>query len=125
MAFVFGVNYLGVWILNYVLKGIFERERPSLPHLVDADFFSFPSGHAMHSLAFFGLLAYHLWKKRMIHSYILWGLTGGLILLIGVSRVYLGVHYPIDIVAGYMAGLAWLFLSVCLYQFIAQKEQKR
>ncbi|MEW9673478.1 phosphatase PAP2 family protein [Ammoniphilus sp. 3BR4] len=119
IALIFLVNYLGVHVLNDLLKEFFERERPSLYHLVSEDSYSFPSGHAMNSLAFYALLAYHFCKKQYNESDLLiplWLFSGILILLIGTSRIYLGVHYFTDIIGGYLSGLTWLFISIYLYK---------
>jgi membrane-associated phospholipid phosphatase len=100
----------GAQLLNDVLKATFQRTRPNpTTFLIPAQAFSFPSGHAMVSAAFYGYLAYlgwHLFRRRAVR--IAWVLALGLlVLLIGLSRVYLGVHYVTDVVAGYAAGLVW------------------
>ncbi len=103
---------LGSTLLNGLLKVTYHRPRPLVPHLVPAHGLSFPSGHAMVAASFWGLLWWlarrHLpggWRRTAA----LWGLPL-LALLIGGSRVYLGVHYASDVVAGFAAGLAWLGL---------------
>ncbi|MDR6552082.1 phosphatase PAP2 family protein [Paenibacillus qinlingensis] len=102
------LGVLGAWGLNTGLKGLIERDRPSSDGwLVEVDGFSFPSGHAMVSLLFYGLLAYLLWVNvRQTWKSAWWipTVAGFVILCIGVSRIYLGVHYPSDVLAGYMAG---------------------
>lgn len=108
------VNILGVRFLNTCIKGIYQRERPSLEHLVDAPFYSFPSGHAMNSIATYGMLAFlfllivHNRKIKILSVF----LASIIILLIGTSRIYLGVHFPLDVIAGYLAGAAWLTLLI-------------
>lgn len=104
------VDLLGVWLLNEGLKRVFHRARPTATRLVAASGYSFPSGHAMVAFAFFGLLAYLLWRRLRpgIGRVMVILLAGLLVLGIGVSRIYLGVHYPTDIVAGYAAGAFWL-----------------
>ncbi|MEJ7657402.1 MAG: phosphatase PAP2 family protein [Thermoleophilaceae bacterium] len=112
-AVVMGVAVAGGEALNTALKLAFERQRPSFADsLGTAAGFSFPSGHAMVSLVVYGALAYYVsaairarWAKVLV---VLSGL--GLILAIGFSRIYLGVHYPSDVLAGYSAGLAWLMV---------------
>ncbi|MBE5662915.1 phosphatase PAP2 family protein [Staphylococcus sp. SS60] len=102
-------------VLNPVLKNIFDRERPTLLRLIDITGFSFPSGHAMGSTAYFGSGIYIL--NRLGHGNskgILIGLCAVMILLISISRVYLGVHYPTDIIAGMIGGVFCIILSTLL-----------
>lgn len=91
--------------LNEGLKSFVQRERP-LHQLVEVTGYSFPSGHAMVGLAFYGLLAYllcrHLRNGTLRYTLIIFFML--LVLVIGVSRIYLGVHYPSDVLAGFAAG---------------------
>jgi undecaprenyl-diphosphatase len=107
------VATLGGWALSLVLKSAFERPRPELvPHLMRVYFSSFPSGHSMMSAVVFGTLGSLLSSmvtKRRLKFYFL-GLAATLSVLVGASRVYLGVHYPTDVLAGWSAGLAWATL---------------
>lgn len=100
-------------IINTLLKNIFQRPRPQFYPLITERDFSFPSGHAMDSFVFYMALSYLIYqitknKKLFVLTTILSFL---LVLLIGVSRVYLGVHYPTDILGGYICGFI-LSLSV-------------
>ena len=99
-------------ILNPLLKNIFDRERPTLLRLIDISGFSFPSGHAMGSTSFFGSAMY-IAQRRASGSTkgVIIGLCVALILLISISRVYLGVHYPTDIIAGIIGGAFCIVLS--------------
>jgi undecaprenyl-diphosphatase len=100
----------GAQVLNSILKGLFQRTRPS-PHLglLPGQSFSFPSGHAMVSAAFYVFLAYLGWRVLRGGWRVVWvGLIALLVLLIGLSRMYLGVHYPTDVLAGYAAGFVWV-----------------
>lgn len=102
---------------NYTIKFIFMRERPSVEHLVKETHYSFPSGHSMGSMLFYGtciILAYYFIQKRPWRILIQL-LLALLILTIGWSRVYLGVHYPTDIIGGYLLGLAWIWFSYPIY----------
>ncbi len=105
----------GAGVLDAILKVWFHRDRPSVDWaLAHEPTFSFPSGHATLSLVVFGMLLYLI--LRMSHSWRL-DVTATLIALplilaIGVSRVYLGVHYPSDILAGYLAGAVWLLAVI-------------
>jgi len=102
---------LGGGLLDGMLKLIFHRQRPTwdVP-IITAHGFSFPSGHAMGSLVAYGMLAYVVWLAlgRTWERVTLAGCTLLLILLIGLSRMYLGVHYFSDVMAGYAAGTVWL-----------------
>lgn len=104
-------------LLNLFLKDLFGRERPDVLPLLEEETFSFPSGHAMNSFIFYTSLSFFVFRKinHPVKKWLLISLSGLLILLIGVSRVYLGVHYPSDVVAGYIAGL-WWFATVVLFK---------
>ena len=106
------LSLLGALLLNLGLKGLWQRARPSLwegiPFLPDH---SFPSGHATLSMAFF--LAVMLISQTSPHRRWIVLLGGLLALLIGLSRLYLGVHYPIDVVGGWLLALGW---TVGLYR---------
>jgi membrane protein DedA with SNARE-associated domain/membrane-associated phospholipid phosphatase len=102
--------FLGSWlaavagsaVLNHLLKGLFDRPRPYFEHpLLIETSYSFPSGHAMES---FAVLALRSWKARVA---VVFG-AALLVMLIGFSRLYLGVHYISDVLAGYAAGGVWL-----------------
>lgn len=109
-AIMVAVSAGGASIMNYLLKLAFHRDRPVLPTLVQATGFSFPSGHTMVSIAFYGMLAFLLWVnfKREKRLYLIIFLLSLLVLTIGISRIYLGVHYPSDVLAGFAAGGFWL-----------------
>ena len=107
-------------LLMLSLKFIFQRPRPLLPLLNEARGLSFPSGHAFMSFSFFGLLIYiiyeevkNVWLKWLIIFFI-----ACLILSIGLSRVYLRVHYASDVLAGFCVGLMWLLLSLWILKKI-------
>lgn len=103
---------------NYLIKFAFQRPRPSVPHLVTETHFSFPSGHAMGSMLFYGTLIVILPilisnPRLRLAAQILLGL---LILLVGISRIYVGVHYPTDILGGYLLGTAWILGTYPTFQ---------
>jgi undecaprenyl-diphosphatase len=99
--------------LNAALKGAFERPRPSFDEpLATAAGFSFPSGHAMVSLTVYGALAFVIATRAGTRraQVLVVGAAVALVLAVGFSRIYLGVHYASDVLAAYCAGLAWLTL---------------
>lgn len=101
-------------LLMSVLKQLFGRHRPLVPLLEEAKGLSFPSGHAMMSMTFYGLLIYIIWEhvEQLGLRLTLVFLLMCLILMIGVSRIYLNVHYASDVAAGFSLGLVWLVLAV-------------
>lgn len=114
--------------LNLVLKAVFARERPVFADpLVVERFYSFPSGHAMLSMICYGLFAYFLMgrlRRTRVKALVL-ALALVAILMIGFSRLYLGVHFFSDVVAGYLAGGAWLFACIAALAYIRQRQLVR
>lgn len=108
---------LGSGLSNHFLKLVYQRPRPTLPHLVTETSFSFPSGHATAAMIFLGSLIFLMSKvtTNKVLQKCLQVLCGGLILLIGLSRIYLGVHFPSDILGGYLWGATWLFATYPFY----------
>ena len=111
------VSTAGSIVLTTVLKSVFQRARPELfDSGYHASFFSFPSGHATVAVGFYGMLtlvlAYRLQGTARWAVAILGILV---VLLIGFSRLYLGVHYPTDVLAGYLAALLWLVCVGAVY----------
>ena len=106
------INLISIFILNQTLKLIFNRPRPEGNRLIEASGYSFPSGHSMVSMAFYGLLIYLAYKKIKNRKlkYIICVLLTLLILVIGVSRIYLGVHYATDVIGGFLISLAYLII---------------
>jgi len=105
---------IGGVILMALLKEIFNRPRPLIPLLAPVKGLSFPSGHAMMSVSFYGLLIFLVWEN-ITNRTLKWVLTIFLllfILLIGFSRIYLRLHYFSDVIAGFAAGVIWLTLSI-------------
>lgn len=99
-------------VANLVLKALVARPRPEGFRLAQASGFSFPSGHSMAAMAFFGLIIWFVWRYER-NPRMRAGFTAAfsfIILMIGVSRVYLGVHYASDVVGGFCAALIWLAL---------------
>ena len=104
-------------VLNTILKGIFARERPNILRLVSENYYSFPSGHAMVNMALYSILiiyAYKLIKNKKIR-YTIYTVLTALILVIGFTRIYLGVHYAGDIIGGWLMGFA---VSLIVYMIM-------
>jgi len=112
--------------LMFVLKNLFGRHRPLIPLLEEARGLSFPSGHALMSVTFYGLLIYITWHS-ITDKRLKWALIISLLILIqliGFSRIYLRVHYTTDVIAGFATGFLWLVISLwVLKQF--EKYSKR
>lgn len=105
----------GAGVLNTILKFWFGRRRPDLPwSVVHEQGFSFPSGHAMTALVSYGMLAYLACRRcrGAVAATTAAAATAALILGIGVSRIYLGVHFPSDSMAGYAGGVLWLLTVI-------------
>jgi undecaprenyl-diphosphatase len=108
----FLVTMAGELILSLTLKEFFRRVRPAaffdypLP-----DSYSFPSGHALGAFCFFGVLAWLITARLQKREYqiLVWTLAVLLIFFIGFSRIYLGVHFPSDVIAGYTSAFVWIF----------------
>lgn len=112
---------------NWLLKWIFKRDRPDIEALIQQGGYSFPSGHSMSSFIFYGSLAFILFRAldRKRYKWASVCLVGLLVLMIGISRVYLGVHYPSDIVGGFTAGGAWLTLCITIYVYFYKRKRWR
>jgi len=108
--------------LNETLKYLFHRRRPDIHRLTAAHGYSFPSGHSMGSVMFYGTLGYFVcrWTRSIFIKIFTCIASAFMILMTGVSRIYLGVHYPSDVIAGFTAGGAWL--SVCLTGLHSRNE---
>ncbi|WP_337099178.1 phosphatase PAP2 family protein [Paenibacillus sp. YIM B09110] len=116
--FFFVGTIVGSSLLNVVLKLLFQRTRPDMNRIIDAAGYSFPSGHSMSAFTLYGLTIYFLWKHiRHIWLRIAALAIGiGMILMIGISRIYLGVHYPSDVIGGYLMSSVWLFAAIGWYE---------
>ena len=113
-----GVSLAGGGGIIGGIKGRFARERPTLIEaLAREGTFSFPSGHSFISLCFYGILASWWMRTRpkLGERLAIGTAAGSWILLIGASRVYLGVHYPSDVLAGYAAAVPWLTACLTAY----------
>jgi len=114
------------WVIMHTLKELIGRPRPPGEHLTYAAGFSFPSGHAMISMAFYGFIAYLLWSS-LPYKGGKWGaaLLGLIIISIGLSRVYLNVHYASDVLAGFLLGGLWVWLFARMYHHLERINTHR
>lgn len=108
------INIILDVILNTCLKYIFRRERPRDIMMVIENGFSFPSGHTMLATIFYGFIIYLIYKsdKSRKFKYVSIILLSLLILLIGISRIYLGVHYTTDVLGGYLISISYLMIFI-------------
>lgn len=113
--------------LMFLLKFFFHRPRPDIPLLEEAKGLSFPSGHALMSVTFYGLLIYIIFKtiKSKEWKWTLISLLLLLILIIGFTRIYLRVHYASDVMAGYCVGLLWLVFAVWMLNRMEKYSQRK
>jgi len=114
-------------MLMLFLKNFFDRPRPLMPLLDPAIGLSFPSGHAMSSVTFYGLLIYisFIYIKNKGLKFIISALLVILILMIGLSRVYIRVHYFSDVIAGFSIGVIWLFCAIKILNYIELLRKKK
>ena len=111
---IFALICLGGIVFNMGLKLVFTKTRPHLwNQLIVETTFSFPSGHALGASIMYGFLAYLLATEFPLFSLLIYVFMIGLILMIGFSRLYLGVHWLTDVIAGYLVGSLWLI--TCIY----------
>jgi len=113
----YAINVLGVWLLNELLKQIFRRQRPQGIQLLTAVDFSFPSVHAMITMASVSLLIYFVIRfiKNKKVAYLLSVILFIYALMIGISRIYLGVHYFSDVIVGWIIAGVWAFINIQIY----------
>ncbi|MFF2448166.1 phosphatase PAP2 family protein [Neobacillus sp. NPDC058068] len=125
ILFIFAI--LGSAVLNQILKHFFHRVRPNFHRLIEISGYSFPSGHAMNAFTVYAILSFLLWR----HIPSRWGrsvliiFSVFMVLAIGVSRIYLGVHYPSDIIGGYLASGFWLTVAIWFFQFYQEKRYNK
>ena len=110
------VAMAGALALDTALKFAYHRTRPSAFFGVAPHSYSFPSGHALCSFCFYGVLAGLLSRRTKALSWriVIWTVAAILVIAIGLSRIYLGVHYPSDVIAGYLAATVWVGAVIVL-----------
>ncbi len=123
-AKVFALDAFGGVVLSYFLKLAFNKQRPRLwqSPIVETTY-SYPSGHALGSMVLYGFLSYVLATIYPRYARVFYSVATLLIVAIGLSRLYLGVHWPTDILAGY--GMGFLWISVCIALLRLQKDDEK
>lgn len=118
-------NLAIITILNQLLKRILQRPRPTEYRIIEESGYSFPSGHSMISMAFYGYLIYLIYKyvENKNVKWILISLLSVLICFIGISRIYLGVHYTSDVLGGFLISISYLVIYISVVnKFLIEKE---
>jgi membrane-associated phospholipid phosphatase len=113
-------------LMMFSLKYLFNRPRPADPLLKEAAGLSFPSGHAFMSFSFFALIFYIIhkakietWKKVLLFFFL-----GIIVAMVGLSRIYLRVHYTTDVIAGFCIGFMWIIISLGILQLLEKRKRK-
>ncbi|SEK73654.1 phosphatase PAP2 family protein [Paenibacillus sp. OK003] len=108
----------GSTLLNALIKLVFQRARPTINRIIEVSGYSFPSGHSMAAFSLYGGLAFLIWKHvpTATGRVLMIIVSAIFILTIGMSRIYLGVHYPSDVVGGYFLSGCWLAICIWFYQ---------
>ena len=112
------INLILISIINVIMKSLFSRPRPLDISLVEEVGYSFPSGHTLTSMAFYGLLIYFVTKSNLSKrlKIILNTILSLLILIVGLSRIYLGVHYFTDVIGGFLLAIIYLIIFISVLE---------
>lgn len=121
----FTIVLIGSTTFNILLKRIFQRERPNFLQMIIEDGYSFPSGHTMAALSLYGIISFLMWRHipKQSGRIILICISALFILAIGISRIYLGAHYPSDVAGAYLISGFWLMFTI--WCFINVKEKNK
>ena len=117
-------NLVMITALNQLLKNILQRPRPTEYRIIEETGYSFPSGHSMISMVFYGYLIYLIYKyvKNKYVTWISMALLSLLICSIGISRIYLGVHYTSDVLGGFLISISYLVIYIsAVNKFLIEK----
>lgn len=119
----FTINLVAIFTSNFIVKNIIRRDRPIDINLIIENGFSFPSGHSMVSFAFYGFIIYYVYCSHLskLEKTIIISILTLLVLMIGLSRIYLGVHYASDVIGGFVLALVYLIIFI---KYIYKKEKK-
>ena len=124
MVYLIFSNLVIITALNQLLKNILQRPRPTEYRIIEETGYSFPSGHSMISMAFYGYIIYLIYKY-VKNKYIKWFsivLLSILICSIGISRIYLGVHYTSDVLGGFLISVSYLVIYIsAVNKFLIEK----
>lgn len=122
-----GANLIIITILNQMLKFILQRPRPIEFKIINETGYSFPSGHSMISMAFYGYIIYLIYnniKNKYLKTALI-SILSLLIVMIGISRIYLGVHYTSDVCAGFLVSISYLIIYINFANRIIMNKEKR
>lgn len=117
----------GSGLMTLVIKSIVMRIRPDMMPVIIETGYSFPSGHSVTAVCFYGYLAFLCYR----YGRSMWIRRGGIVInammivLIGISRIYLGVHYPTDVLGGYIGGIMWFGMSLLLIDYLEKRQIKK
>ena len=116
------ISSISSGVINNLVKYIIKRDRPFGIALVNETFYSFPSGHSMISVLFYGMIIYMLIEKNVKYKKIIIPLIIIYILLVGISRIYLGVHYASDVFGGYLLGGSILLMLTIIHERYSKED---
>lgn len=121
------VVMVGTGVLNLIAKQLINRARPEFMPLLDQDGFSFPSGHTMATVSLCGIIIYfcYLYVKQTSGRVVILVTSIGLSILMGMSRIYLGVHFLTDIIGGFLLSVSWLICSIVLLNRYGSRRIKK
>ncbi|MGC1646972.1 MAG: phosphatase PAP2 family protein [Candidatus Sulfotelmatobacter sp.] len=120
--------FVGAGILTTTIKNYIDRPRPEVvPQLIQVSGLSYPSGHSLAAASFYLTVAILVCRhlQRTGHQIAILAMTVGIILLVGISRIYLGVHYPSDVASGISLGAAWALLLAGCFSFFSDSKSVR
>ena len=110
------INLISITIFQLILKNIFSRNRPVDINLIEEEGYSFPSGHSLTALAFYGFIIYLIYKSKIKYKSLFISLFVLIILSVGFSRIYLGVHFFTDVIGAFTFALSYLILYTSIIE---------